>query len=523
MIRKTCSAALAGLVASIGVVLAQGAPTPGGTLTVAMRSSPGNFDCHAGQGYGVMQMLAPAYSTLLKYAPGKYPEIIGDVAKSWTVSEDRLTYTFTLNPDVMFHDGSKLTATDIKATFDRLRDPPQASAHCARPSSSDIASIDVADPQTVAFRLKAANPAMLTVFASPWHCIYSAAKLAQDPNFPARNIMGTGPFKFVEYATGSKVTYAKFPQYFKKGQPYLDKVEFMIVSSTAVVPALSAGQIDADFFTLGAPLVQQVATARGDKVSFDTAETTVSSFVSFNTRKPIFQDPRVRKALSLAIDRPLGDRNLPRLIAVKGYNPLFRPDTPFSLSSAQLADLPGFGSSVEKAQEEARRLLKEAGVPNLTFELLAINSRDPWEAYAIFLIDSWRKIGVQVTKKSQDLAGFLPLVASGDFEAAIDFNSPMSMDPNEVLVKFVPGSPNNYTRMTDETLTKLFNAQKGEADGAKRQDLARQFQMQLLKEAYVAPLYWATRTTSVPSSLQGWKVPPNFSLWLDLADVWLKK
>jgi ABC-type transport system substrate-binding protein len=97
------------------------------------------------------------------------------------------------------------------------------------------------------------------------------------------------------------------------------------------------------------------------------------------------------------------------------------------------------------------------------------------------------------------------------------------MDPNEVLIKFVPGSPNNYTRMTDETLTKLFNAQKSEADQGKRQDLARQFQIRLLKEAYVAPLYWATRTTSVPSNLRGWKVPPNFSLWLDLADVWLKK
>ncbi|MFC7555513.1 ABC transporter substrate-binding protein [Pseudoroseomonas wenyumeiae] len=90
-----------------------------------MAAEPPTYDLHATGTFAVMHRVAPHYSTLLRYEPGNYPNIVGDVAQSWTVAEDRLTYTFKLHPNVKFHDGTALTSEDVKASYDRMRAPPE--------------------------------------------------------------------------------------------------------------------------------------------------------------------------------------------------------------------------------------------------------------------------------------------------------------------------------------------------------------------------------------------------------------
>jgi peptide/nickel transport system substrate-binding protein len=109
------------------------------------------------------------------------------------VSKDGLTYTFKLRQNVKFHDGSAFTSEDVKATYDRIVNPPQGVVSLRRAAYSDIADRD-AGPHTVVFKLKKPNASMLANFASPWDCIYSAAKLKADPEVPRANILGTGPF-----------------------------------------------------------------------------------------------------------------------------------------------------------------------------------------------------------------------------------------------------------------------------------------------------------------------------------------
>ncbi len=148
---------------------------------------------------------APFYSTLVRFNLAKFPEVEGDLAESWTVAPDLMSYTFKLHPNVKFHDGTPLTSADVKATYERLRNPPAGVVSTRKATFADIGTIETPDPFTVVFKMKNVNAAMLEHFASPWNCVYSAKDLAADPNAPKTKINGTGPFIFVEHVKGSHV------------------------------------------------------------------------------------------------------------------------------------------------------------------------------------------------------------------------------------------------------------------------------------------------------------------------------
>src|SRR5262249_60488673 len=154
-------------------------PTPNGAAppNFPLLADPENYDCHANISFAFLPPIAPHYSTLLKFDAPNYPQIIGDLAESWSVSPDRLTYTFKLRPNVLFHDGSKLTSADVKASYERIIRPPPGVVSSRKVDYAAISGIDTPDPLTVVFRLYWPDAAMLANFASPWSCIYTCAKL----------------------------------------------------------------------------------------------------------------------------------------------------------------------------------------------------------------------------------------------------------------------------------------------------------------------------------------------------------
>src|SRR5581483_5140973 len=168
-------------------------------LTFAISAETPHYDCHGSDTFATLHFASPFYSTLLRFDLDKYPEVQGDLADSWTVSKDLLTYTFKLHPGVTFSDGSPLTSADVKATYDRLRNPPQGVVSTRKATFADIDTIETPDPTTVVFKMKGVNAAILQHFGSPWNYIYSAKDLAADPNSPKTKINGTGAFTFVEH------------------------------------------------------------------------------------------------------------------------------------------------------------------------------------------------------------------------------------------------------------------------------------------------------------------------------------
>src|SRR5262245_2724744 len=198
------------------------APKKGGTLTYAVTAEAPTTDCHATTTYAAIHVLAPHYSLLLRVDADNYPKLKPDVAESWSVSPDGLTYTFKVRPNVVFHDGSALTAADVKATFDRLRAPPAGIISIRQALFADIVAIDTPDPATAVMKLKKSDASFLDALALPYNCIYSAERLAQDANYPAKTVMGSGPFVFVEHVNGSHWVGKRFDKYWDSAKRYLD-------------------------------------------------------------------------------------------------------------------------------------------------------------------------------------------------------------------------------------------------------------------------------------------------------------
>ena len=197
--------AIAGSLVWTGSAVAQN-PVKGGILNFAVVAEPPHYDCHSNTTFGHTHPIAPHYSMLLKFHGATYPDVSGDLAKSWTASPDGLTYTFKLHDNVKFHDGSPLTSADVKASYERIMRPPQGIVSSRQSYYADFGDIDTPDATTVVFKLKTPVAGVLPLLASPFNCIYSAAKLGQNPKYPETEIMGSGAYTFVEHLRGSSWT-----------------------------------------------------------------------------------------------------------------------------------------------------------------------------------------------------------------------------------------------------------------------------------------------------------------------------
>src|SRR5262245_7602453 len=241
---------LAVIATAVGVVglaaVAGAAETPkrGGILNFAVVAETSSYDCHASQTFALLHPLSPTYSLLVKWDASENAKIIGDLAKSWSIAPDGLTYTFTLNEGVRFHDGSALSSADIKATFERIIAPPEGVASVRKERFADVAAIEVPDANTVVFKLKAVNASFMALLASPFNCVYSAAKLKQNPKYPDTEVMGSGPYRLVEHVRGSHLTAKRNEDYFRQGLPYLDGYKAFFVKSTTVVSGILGRRLD---------------------------------------------------------------------------------------------------------------------------------------------------------------------------------------------------------------------------------------------------------------------------------------
>ena len=182
--RATCLLCAAALM-PLGTAALAETPKRGGILNFAVVAEPPTTDCHATTTFAMVHPVAPQYSTLLMFTgPHDNIKIEGDLAESWEVSQDGLTYTFKLRKGVKFHDGSDFTAEDIKATYERIINPAPSVVSSRKAQHQDIKSIETPDPYTVVFKLSQVNMSMPLHFASPFNCVYSAKKLRENPRYP---------------------------------------------------------------------------------------------------------------------------------------------------------------------------------------------------------------------------------------------------------------------------------------------------------------------------------------------------
>ena len=141
-----CYGAIVGCVLAFGIDPSSAqTPKRGGTLNFGVVAEPPNYDCHGSTTFALIHPIAPHYSLLVKFGGKDYPKVVPDLAQSWTVAPDGMTYTFKLRGGVKFHDGSPLTSEDIKASYERIINPPTGVVSIRKAYYSDLA-VEAPDP-----------------------------------------------------------------------------------------------------------------------------------------------------------------------------------------------------------------------------------------------------------------------------------------------------------------------------------------------------------------------------------------
>ncbi len=524
--KKTIPSAIALVLATVAVSASVQAQTPkrGGILNYAVVAELPSTDCHRETTFAMVHPVAPQYSTLLKLTgPHDNTKIVGDLAESYEVSKDGLTYTFKLRRGVKFHDGSDFSSADIKATYDRIRNPPEGVVSARKALHAAIDTIETPDAFTAIFKLSQVDMSLLLQFASPFNCVFSAAELAKDINYPSKKVMGTGAFQFVEYVKGAHWVAKRFDGYFLKDRPYLDGYKAYIVKGTTVVSGLQGGQFDAEFRGRSPAERDQLVGAMGDKIKVTEGPwiTNIQLIVN-NERKP-FDDVRVRQALSLAIDRWGGGVHLGKVSLIKDVSGTFRPGASWSLPMSEIEKIPGYWRDIEKSRTEARRLLAEAGVPNLKLKFLNRQLGQPFQPAGIYAVDQWRRVGIQAEHMELETKLYFDVLGKGEFDVAVNNISDFADDPsaqfNTLLSKKT--SAISYARHSDEKLDDLFSRQAREVDPLKRMALVNDFERHSLTQAYSFPLLWYQRIVANNKKVKGWDLQPSHFAGQTLVDVWL--
>jgi len=513
----------------IGVSWAAEQPPYGGTLNFAVEVDPPSYDAHREQTYNMVHPTAPHYSLLVKFDPENYPRIVGDLAESWTVSEDHKTYTFKIYRGVKFHDGSVLTARDVKASYDKIIFPPPGILSPRKTLYEAVDKVEAPDDYTIIIHLRWPSASFLPFLAAPFNYIYKADILAKDPRWYEKNIMGTGPFKFVEYVAGAHWVGKRNEDYFVKGRPYLDGFKcFFIKDPGTRAAAIRAGRVHTDFRGHFSPVQRDdVVRALGNKIRVQESDLVIATIVVFNSEEKPFDDPRVRRAMTLAADRYEGLRAISHIGNESGVGGLLRPGSEFAMSESELIKIAGFSKDIESSRKEARRLLREAGVPE-GFRLEFIRpSPTAYEPKAIWIIDQWRQVGLNVTQRPLDWGIYNVDVRKGNFKVAFSSITDFIDEPDLQFTKFISSdkSPLSYGRYKDRILDDLYIKQGRTTDPVERRKLCTLFQKRVLDEmAYSYPvLGWSGRITLHSPKLKGWKTCPSHVANHDLINVWLEK
>ncbi len=521
--------ALAVLVGSVVATIpapVEAAETPrrGGVLLAAIGADAPSLDPHQEQTFATLQPVAPLYSTLLQIDPYSYPNVIGDVASEWNISPDGLTYTFKIRQDIRFHDGSPLTAADVKATYDKILFPPDGVRSIRKHHYSAVARVEAPDPSTVVFKLKFPSASLLVNLASPWNVIFPKKYLDKDPNYFKSNVVGSGPFRFKSYTRGSTFEGERNPDYFVKDRPYLNGYKFFISTETSVrAAAIRSGRAYIEFRDLPLAEVEAIRKQLGDKVVVQQTPFIIHLDIAMNNTVKPFTDVRVRKALTLGLDRYTGGKVLHALTGLRDVGALTRPGTEWAMSPAELEKFPGFGRDAEKNRAEARRLLAEAGYPNgLKVTLKNRNVKLPYQDFAVYVIQEWRRIGVEAEHRPLETAAwYADGRDQGNFEVMVFPTGHFVDEPDALLAPYITGSSQNWARFSNPGIDDLYSRQARTLDPVERRKLVIELQKIVLENAYHMPGLWWSRNVVHWAKVKNWVAPPSQFTNQKLQDVWL--
>ncbi len=457
-----------------GLMRPGGNPKRGGTLRAAFGVTTSNYDMHQGAAVSVLTHL---YNNIVRSnLVDGLRSIIPDLAESWEISDDGLTYTFTLREGVTFHDGTPFNADDVVATFERIINPPEGVISQFRADFDMVQSVEAVDDLTARFTLSAPRAFFLNLLAGPAIGIYSRTTLEEN-NYDLREVVapGTGAFRFVEYLTAERWVFERNPDYWDSELPYVDQLELLHVPAwsdrgTAVLTDQADMSWNVSFETW------QEGETRSDIVQVNQLGNFGAYWALFNTTRSPFDDPRVRRAVHLAVSR----QNLINAFGTQEVINLTRwipYGDPYATPPEEIAQMPGYRAEKEEDIATAQSLLAEAGYADgiTGLEILAASGPQAELLAPAFQDMLARDLNIQTEIRIIERSLLVEEEQAGNFDMVIDTygHSISDISPRGNLWWRTSGSQNwgSYSNPEFDTLLDQIDV---ETDTATRQEMINQ-------------------------------------------------
>jgi peptide/nickel transport system substrate-binding protein len=505
-------------------------PKHGGIFRIYHRENPGSASIHEEATFSTNVPFMPVFNNLVIYdqhvAQNSLKSIVPELATSWSWSADKTRLTFKLHRGVKWHDGKPFTAEDVKCTWDLLRGKSKDKFR-KNPREGwyqNVTEVTADGEDEVTFILKRPQPALLALLASGYSPVYpchvSPAEMRSHP-------IGTGPFKFVEWKQNESITLKRNPDYWKKGLPYLDGIEFAIVPNRSTqILAFVAGKFDMTFPTeVTIPLLKDVKTQALNAIC-EIEPTNVSTNLIVNRDVPPFNNPDLRRAMALAIDRKAFVDILYEGKADIGGSMLPPPEGVWGMPADILQTIPGYGPDLQKNRAEARAIMEKLGYGRDKRLAIRVSTRNLaiYRDPAVILIDQLKEIYIDGELEPVETGSWFAKVARKDYTIGLNLTGNAVDDPDQNFYEnYACSSERNYTQYCNKDLEKLFDEQSAESDLEKRKRLVWEIDKKL-QEDVARPIilhsraatcwqpYVKNMTVMVNSSYNGYRYE---DVWLD--------
>src|SRR3984893_14299686 len=430
------------------------APEPGaksgGVLRMGIPNRPPHFDIHQSGTFFNLGAQACMFDNLIRRDPFDSGNIIPDLAHSWEIAEDGKTYTFLLRKDVQFHDGAELTAEDVKATFDRIAKPPSGISIPRSILFKSVSEINAPDKYTVEFKLSEARPTnfIMAAIASGWNVIVRK-KTLEDNNYNLRKVEvypGTGPFRSLRRVENEIWVMERNPNYWNKGLPYLDGIEFyhVLPFSPEMASAILSGRVD--YVRITDPVTARKAKVTPGMTTTEYYQSVIQATWVNNRRKPL-DDPRVRRAMHLVLDKPV------LVEVVKDVAPMMvggfiYPFSEFATPKEELSKRLGYQPDPAAAVKEARALMAAAGhsdgIKGLDYMVREIASFKLWsQAIQAMLKES---LDIECNLRTVVDSVWFDDAKNGNFDLAVGAIVSTLLDPSDYFnAWYGKDGPQNYS------------------------------------------------------------------------------
>jgi peptide/nickel transport system substrate-binding protein len=508
-----------------------GPPKRGGILRVRGYDPP-HFDPHQTNSFKTHTTLSFVYSRLVRHKvgadvpPGTFT-VEPDMAERWEALDDT-TYVFHLRQGVKWHNkppvnGRELVAEDVKFSYERFLAAP---GNPLRFMLEPVDHLEVMDRYTVKFLLKEPYVWLVNALAYPWGMWIIAPEVVQHfGNLqPAASAIGTGPFLLEHYEPNVKTVFTRNPDYFRQGQPWVDGVEWLVIDDDSTGLAMyRTGQLDWGPWHDGTVRQQDLEALKQTHptLGYQDFLSNVPEVLFMRTDQPPFNDVRVRRAISHAIDRQglieaVWGRGEPTPAVARGL-------AEWSLPVDQL----GAGAKYYQYDPtEARRLLAEAGLPKgfkTPFTVSSGFGRDTVDD-AQLVQRYLKEVGIEAALKIQEHSAYVATTVQGKYEGMVRGPYGTALEPDIPLYRaYAPASATNISHVNDPTLTAMLTAQRRTQDLEARKQRLFAIQRYAAEQQYYVYLNVAILTGSWQPYVKNYAPNQTFDYGGRAAALWLAR